>query len=106
MYKIEGKLAFINVQVPVSIGTISAELLYQLIIVEDGENPGKMIVDNLEPVDTINVIYNNVPVINYISFREFHREMGIDLDAEFEKLCKNILTEEELQKIADTVVFK
>ena len=106
MYTIEGKLAFINVQIPVLLGNISAKPLYQLIIVEDGENPGKMIVDNLEQVDILDVVYNNIPVKNYLSFKEFHKDMGIDLDKEFHKLVLAILTEEECQKIADTVKFE
>jgi hypothetical protein len=97
--KIVGKTIFLNISVPVEIGQIKLDHVYQISVYKAKEE-GKILYD-IDDIDNQNVIYMGMKVEGYKGFkklREFHNELGINLDELIKEKASKQLTPDELEK--------
>jgi hypothetical protein len=98
-FKITGKTIFLNVSVPVEIGQIKLDSVYQISVYRAKEK-GKVLYD-IDDVDYQNVFYMGMKVEGYQGFRklrEFHWGLGIDLDELVREEASKQLTPDELER--------
>jgi hypothetical protein len=108
MYKIESKMAFINLSVPVSNMNIKCEVHYHICVYK-GEDSQPNLCYDLDFIDLEDIMIDGLEVKDKKALFSFYKEsLGIDLINEFEKKALQVLTDEELQKIANkmTWIFK
>ena len=98
-FKITGKTIFLNVSVPVEIGQIKLDNVYQISVYRAKEK-GKVLYD-IDDADYQNVFYMGMKVEGYQGFRklrEFHSGLGIDLDKLVREEASKQLTPDELER--------
>lgn len=98
-FKVVGKTIFLNIAVPVEVGQIKLDHVYQISVYKAKEE-GKILYD-IDDMDNQNVTYMGMKVEGYQGFkklREFHKELGIDLDKIIIEKASNKLTPDELEK--------
>jgi hypothetical protein len=98
-FKVTGKTIFLNVSVPVEIGQIKLDHIYQISVYRAKEK-GKVLYD-IDDVDYQNISYMGMKVEGYQGFRklrEFHKELGIDLDQLVREEASKQLTPDELER--------
>ena len=97
--KITNKTIFLSISVPVQVGQIKLENIYQLSIYR-GKGGNGLLYD-IDDVDYQNVTYMGMEVDGYKGFgklREFHKELGIDIDNEIRKAASEKFDPQELEK--------
>lgn len=99
-FKVTSKTIFLNISVPVEIGQIKLDHIYQLSIYKAKEE-GKILYD-IDDVDYQNVTYMGMEVDSgykgFSKLREFHKELGIDLDKLVREKASKQLTPDELER--------
>jgi hypothetical protein len=98
-FKVTSKTIFLNISVPVEIGQIKLDHVYQISVYKAKEE-GKILYD-IDDMDNQNVFYMGMEVEGYKGFRklrEFHNELGIDLDKIITEKASKQLTPDELEK--------
>jgi hypothetical protein len=101
-FKVVGKTIFLNISVPVEIGQIKLDHIYQISVYRAKEK-GKVLYD-IDDVDYQNISYMGMKVEGYQGFRklrEFHKELGIDLDQLVREEASKQLTPDELEKFVN-----
>lgn len=101
-YKVRSASAFLNIEVPVELNTVSATIIHQLMI---GINEEGSLVFDRDWIDTENVVYNGVKVKDYRKFMEFHKEIGIDIDRALYDKSEELFSDEECQRIANEMTW-
>lgn len=100
-YEVRSASAFLNIEIPVKLNSISATIVHQLLIFK-GENK---IGFERDFVNTENVFYQGNEVKDYGKFMKFHHEMGIDINQVLYDKSVELFPDEECQKMADKMVF-
>lgn len=95
-----------NVQVGHN-GAIEATLVHQAFVYRS-EKTGNIECD-LDFADTINVKFMGMPIEDgYTGFKKFKThmlEMGIDVDKIFDEKARQLITDEEMEKLKDMYTF-
>ena len=105
-FSIESKVIFINVNVPIEIGSVKATVVTQIIISEneDGSKLGES-----EIMDYTDISFMGMPIEgSYNGFKKFqsHMEsMGVDINDILDKASEEILTKEEIDVIVKETVL-
>jgi uncharacterized membrane protein len=97
--KVTSKTIFLSISVPVQVGQIKLDSVYQVSIYRAKESNGLLY--DIDDVDYQNVTYMGMEVEGYKGFgklREFHKELGIDIDNEIRKEASEKLDPQELEK--------
>jgi len=98
-FKLVSKTIFVQISVPVEIGQIKLDNLYQISIFQ-GKTKDKIHYE-IDDVDYQNVVYMGMEIDGYKGFtklREFHKELGIDLDKLITAEASGKLDPQELEK--------
>ena len=98
-FKVTNKTIFLSISVPVQVGQIKLNNIYQLSIYRAKESNGLLY--DIDDVDYQNVTYMGMKVDGYSGFgklREFHKELGIDIDNEIKKAASEKFDPQELEK--------
>jgi hypothetical protein len=98
-FKVLSKTIFLNISVPVQVGPIRLNNIYQVSVYKSKEI-GKILYD-IDDVDYQNVTYWEMKVDGYNGFdklRKFHKELGIDIDSEIRKEASEKFDPQELEK--------
>jgi hypothetical protein len=98
-FKVTGKTIFLNISVPVQVGPIRLNNIYQVSVYKSKEI-GKILYD-IDDIDYQNVTYMEMKVDGYNGFdklRKFHKELGIDIDSEIRKEASEKFDPQELEK--------
>jgi hypothetical protein len=98
-FKVVSKNMFVQIAVPVEIGQIKLDIVYQLCIYPS-KIKGKLEFES-DLMDYENVIYMGMEIDGYKGFRklkEFHTELGIDLDKLITVAASEKLDPQELEK--------
>ena len=98
-FKVLSKTIFVNISVPVTVGQIKLDHVYSLSIYK-GLTNDKIHYD-IDGVDYQNVTYMGMEVEGYKGFgklREFHKELGIDIDNEIMKISSDKISPDELDE--------
>jgi hypothetical protein len=98
-FKVTSKTIFLSISVPVQVGQIKLDNIYQLSIYRAKESNGLLY--DIDNIDYKDVTYMGMKVDGYSGFgklREFHKELGIDIDNEITKAASEKLDPQELEK--------
>jgi hypothetical protein len=101
-FKVTSKTIYLNISVPVTVGQIKLDNIYSLSIYK-GLTDNKIHYD-IDDIDYQNVTYMGMEVGGYKGFgklREFHKELGIDIDNEIRKVASEKLDPQELEKFVN-----
>ena len=96
--KITSKLLQVNVDFPIEVGQLKITATAQLYIYKNGNGIKQCDIDFIDKRDTTYMGISISGYENYIKFRDFHKEMGIDfqklIDEEFDKVWTKEFTDE------------
>jgi hypothetical protein len=98
-FKVTSKTIFLSISVPVQVGQIKLDNVYQLSIYRAKESNNLLY--DIDNIDYQNVTYMGMKVDGYKGFgklREFHKELGIDIDNEIRKAASEKFDPQELEK--------
>ena len=98
-FKVLSKTIFVSISVPVTVGQIKLNNIYQLSIYK-GLNDNKIHYD-IDDIDYQDVTYMGMEIDGFKGFnrlREFHKGLGIDIDKEIEKVSSEKLSPNELDE--------
>jgi len=98
--KLQSKSFMLHLEEEVTIGELKATLVAQVMGTKEGFD--------IEFIDTYDISYMGIEIKGYDNwnkFRKFHKEMGIDFDAEFNKKFDVIFTKEAVGEIVKDVKF-
>ena len=98
-FKVTSKTILVGIAVPVEVGQIKLDNIYQLSIYK-GSNDNKMHYD-IDDIDYQNVTYMGMEIDGYKGFnklKEFHKELGIDLSDLIMKAASEKLDAQDLEK--------
>jgi len=98
-FKVLSKTIFVQIAVPVEIGQIKLDNVYQLSIYQSKEE-GKILYD-IDDIDYQNVTYMGMEIDGYKGFqklKDFHKELGIDLYDVINKEASTKFKPEDLGK--------
>ena len=101
-FKVVGKTIFLNISVPVQVGQIKLNNVYQLSIYKSKEI--NSLLYDIDDVDYKDVTYMGMEVDGYKGFeklRHFHKELGIDIDNEIRKAASEKFDPQELEKFVN-----
>lgn len=105
-FSIESKVVFINVNIPVEIGSVKATVVTQIIVHknEDGSNRGES-----EVIDYTDISFMGMPIDNgYDGFKKFKSHMdgmGVDINDILDRASEEILTKEEIDIIVKETIL-
>jgi hypothetical protein len=97
-FKVKSKTIFVQIAVPVEIGQIKLDNVYQISIYQGTTNKIHYDIDDF---DYQNVIYMGMEIDGYKGFkklREFHTELGIDIDKLITVAASEKLDPQDLEK--------
>jgi hypothetical protein len=98
-FRVHSKTIFVQIAVPVEIGQIKLDNVYQISIYQ-GKDKDKIHFD-IDDMDYQNVFYMGMEIDGYKAFsklREFHKELGIDIDKLITEESSDKLDPQELEK--------
>jgi hypothetical protein len=98
-FKLVSKTIFVQIAVPVEIGQIKLDTIYQISIYQ-GKDKDKIHYD-IDDMDYQNVFYMGMEIDGYKGFsklKDFHKELGIDLSDLITKASSEKLDPQELEK--------
>jgi hypothetical protein len=101
-FKVTSKTILVGIAVPVEVGQIKLDNIYQISIYK-GSTDNKMHYD-IDDIDYQNVTYMGMEIDGYKGFgklREFHKELGIDIDNEIKKVSSDQFDPQELEKFVN-----
>jgi hypothetical protein len=108
--KVVSKTLMVNLEFPIEVGQVKMTAVCQAFVYKDKES-GKMLGD-FDFSDYRNTTYMDMPVDGYNGvkkLKEFHKELGIDLDILINKEFNKTMTD-EFQKVFistfDETIFK
>ena len=98
-FKVTSKTILVGIAVPVVIGQIKLDSIYQISIYQ-GVTDGKIHYD-IDDIDYQNVTYMGMEIDGYKGFsklKDFHKELGIDLSDLIMKASSEKLDPQDLEK--------
>jgi len=98
-FKVVGKTIFVNILVPVEIGQIKLDAVYQVSLYQS-KKEGEILYD-IDDIDYQNITYMGMEVDGYNGYsklKEFHKELGIDLNDIINKEASSKFSPEDLEK--------
>jgi hypothetical protein len=98
-FKVTSKTILVGIAVPVEVGQIKLDNIYQLSIYK-GISDNKMHYD-IDDIDYQNVTYMGMEIDGYKGFnklKDFHKELGIDLSDLIMKAASEKLDPQDLEK--------
>jgi hypothetical protein len=98
-FKVTSKTILVGIAVPVEVGQIKLDNIYQLSIYR-GKGGNGLLYD-IDDVDYQNVTYMGMEIDGYKGFaklKEFHKELGIDLSDLIMKAASEKLDAQDLEK--------
>ena len=98
-FKVTSKTILVGIAVPVEVGQIKLDNIYQISIYK-GSTDNKMHYD-IDDIDYQNVTYMGMEIDGYKGFnklKEFHKELGIDLNDLIMKAASEKLDAQDLEK--------
>ena len=94
-FKIQNRLIHLNVEVPFEVGQVKGNAIV-MVCFDNSRKP------DVDYADIENVTYMDMPIEGYAGWkklREFHEELGIDLNKLIESHTKTVLTDSVLKEI-------
>ena len=98
-FKVTSQTILIGIAVPVEVGQIKLDNIYQISVYKGGDD-NKMHYD-IDDIDYQNVTYMGMEIDGYKGFnklKDFHTELGIDIDKLITVAASEKLDPQELEK--------
>ncbi len=97
--RVTDKSMFINIEIPVEILSLKVNAIVQLIVFDRGN--GKE--TDIDFVDIENPTHLGVKIDNWKSYKDFHKDMGINLNELIEDEFMKSLTKEIIEELIEDI---